>query len=647
MVRLESITVSFGGKPLLRGVDWRIGDEDRVGLVGPNGSGKTTILRLIQGDVHPDSGEVSCSKGTTYGYLPQEEQTLSGRTLFDEVVTVFSTLSSIENRMRELEHEMAELPAEGPGHDRVMREYADLQHEFEVNDGFSIEARVAEVLSGLGFREGDRSRMTEEFSGGWQMRISLAKLLLIEPSVLLLDEPTNHLDLESIIWLEGYLDQYPGAVVLVSHDRLFLDRVARRITEVGVEGLVDYTGGYSAFQEQREKRREVMIATRAQQERRIAHLQRFIDRYRADKAKAAMVRSRIKMIERIELVEVPRERKGVHFQFPQPVRGGSVTIALKGIKQAYDDNVVFDGADLEVARGSRVAIVGVNGAGKSTLLKIMGERVPIQGGERRLGHNVTIQYFGQEPAKALTRSNTVLGELESVAPNEMRPRLRSLLGAFLFSGNDVEKKVAVLSGGEKSRLAIAKMLLRPANFLLLDEPTNHLDVRSREVLETALSEYAGTICLVSHDRQFMDNLSTMVLEVDDGELRFFHGNYSDYLWAKERAASEAASSGKAGGEAGRRDGPAPKGGPKSKAQKRREAEERKGRSGARKAARQERRRVLDEIAAAEKRLEELEIALADPSAYNDGDRAKALVTEQRALRERVDALYERWAELED
>ncbi len=654
MVRLENITVSFGGKPILREVNWRVGDTDRVGLVGPNGSGKTTLLRLIKGDIDADTGEITCSKGTTFGYLPQEELTLAGRTLFDEVMTVFEALAEIEDRMRELEHEMSEVPSEGPEHDRVLKEYARLQHEFDTNDGFTIEARIAEVLAGLGFREEDRARMTEEFSGGWQMRIALAKLLLSQPAVLLLDEPTNHLDLESIVWLEAYLRDYPGAVVLVSHDREFLDRLVSRISEVGIEGMDDYTGGYSSYTEQREKRRLVLLATREQQEKKIAHLQSFVDRFRADKARAAMARSRQKMIDRMELVEVPKERRGIRFEFPEPARGGTITLALRGVKQAYGENVVFDGVDLEVMRGARVAIVGVNGAGKSTLLRVMAGRVPIQAGERKLGHNVTMQYFGQEPGRTLSPSNTVIGELESVAPNHMRPRLRSLLGAFLFTGDDIEKRVSVLSGGEKSRLAIAKMLLRPANFLLLDEPTNHLDVASREVLEDALSRYKGTICLVSHDRAFMDNLANMVLLVEDGELRFFHGNYSDYLWAIEHEGETG--DGRRGGarrasEACRADGsretPGRRGGPKSREQKRAEAEARKNMSKAKRAARDERRRICEEIATAEARLEELEIALADPSVYTDGEKTRALVNEQRTLRTGVDELYERWAALED
>lgn len=646
MVQLTNISLSFGATQVLKGVSWRVGDRDRVGLVGPNGSGKTTLLRLVKGEIAPDSGEIASSKGTTFGYLPQEQLTLGGRTLTDEVMTVMSRLTRTEERLRRLEHEMAELPPEGPEHDRIMSEYARLQHAFEVEGGFSIEARVAYVLAGLGFSERDRGRRTEEFSGGWQMRIALAKLLLEKPSVLLLDEPTNHLDLESIIWLEEYLSTYPGAVVMVSHDRSFLDRVVSRISELGVEGLVDYRGGYSAYRRERAKRRDVLVATRRQQERRIAHLQSFVDRFRAHKAKSAMVKSRIKMIEKIELVEVPREHRRIRFKFPQPKRGGAVTVALRGIRKAYGENTVFDGVDLEVGRGDRVAFVGRNGAGKSTLMGIIAGRVPFDAGERRLGHNVTVQYFGQDPGKDLDHSKTVLEELESVSPDEMRPRLRNLLGAFLFSGDDVEKKVGVLSGGEKSRLAFAKMLLRPANLLLLDEPTNHLDVSAREVLEEALGAYKGTICFVSHDRAFMDGIADKVLEIEDGRLRVCLGNYSDYLWSKEREAEESD-----GGRAAA-DTPAPSqralgGGPKSREQKRREAEERRRRSPAKRRAREERTRVIEEITASEHRLEELEIALMDPAAHADGERMRALVGEQRSLRSRVDELYERWAELED
>jgi ATP-binding cassette subfamily F protein 3 len=650
MVMLENISISFAGKPLFRDINWRVGDTDRVGLVGANGSGKTTLLRLIEGALHPDSGKVTSSKGTTYGYLPQEGLTLSGRTLFDEVLTVFADLSRIEDRMRQLEHEMAELPDSGPEHDRVLKEYADMQHRFEARDGFTVEARVAEVLSGLGFRDEDHGRLTEEFSGGWQMRIALAKLLLRKPNVLLLDEPTNHLDLESIVWLEEYLGAYPGAVVLVSHDRSFLDRVVSRISELGVEGLVDYHGGYAAFREQREKRRETLAATRRQQEQKIAHLQRFIDTYRADKTKRALVNSRAKMIERIELVEVPRENRAIRFDFPQPARAGSVVVSLRGVSQSYGDKAVFEELDLEIVRGDRVAFVGVNGAGKSTLLKIIADRVDISGGTRKLGSNVTMQYFGQDPGRELNRSNTVLGELQSVSPDDMRPRLRSLLGSFLFTGDDVEKNVGVLSGGEKSRLVFAKMLLNPANLLLLDEPTNHLDVSSREVLESALARFTGTICFVSHDRSFMDAIATKVLEVEGGRIRTYLGNYGDYLWKKkqEREEAEAAASAATATDS---DDVAPKEGksrgPKSKGQKREEARERQKASNEKAAARKERREVLDEIAVSEKRIEHIELALLDPAVYTDGERTKALVNEQRELRARVDKLYERWAELED
>lgn len=661
MILLSGLSISFGGTPLFRNLNWRVGDRDRVGLVGPNGCGKTTLLRLIKRDVGVDAGTISASKGATYGYLPQEELTVSGRTLFDEVMTVHSELLDMEIRMRDLEHLMADTDPDGSEHARVMREYADLQHHFDVMGGFTIETRVAEVLAGLGFAQEDHGRMTEEFSGGWQMRIALAKLLLARPTVLLLDEPTNHLDLESIIWLEEYLSTYPGAVVLVSHDRSFLDRVVSRISELGSTGISDYTGGYTSFLEQREKQREVLIATRRQEERRITHLQRFVDRWKGDKKKAPLVHSREKMIARIELTEIPRSTKAIHFKFPQPERGGAVTISLKGVRQSYGDNVVFDGLDLEVIRGDRVALVGVNGAGKSTLMKIIADRIAIAQGERRLGHNVTMQYFGQDPAKELNLNNTVLGELETVSPNDMRPRLRALAGAFMFTGSDIDKRVRVLSGGEKSRLAFAKMLLRSANLLLLDEPTNHLDVASREVLERALSRYNGTICFVSHDRSFMDAIATKVIEVGGGGVRTYIGTYSDYIWAKKREdeekdASRGGGRGGTGGprsalggsrHSGRSDAEAPAktdkrrgGGPKSKEQKRCEAKERQNASPEKKALRRKLREARERIEAGESRLEEILIALTDPAVYGDGMKVKALSNEQEAIRQRVDELYE-------
>jgi ATP-binding cassette subfamily F protein 3 len=668
MVLLSGISISFGGTPLFRNLDWRVGDRDRVGLVGPNGCGKTTLLRLIKRDLGVDAGTVSVSKGTTYGYLPQEELTVSGHTLFDEVMTVHSELLDMEVRMRELEHLMADTDPDGSEHARVMREYADLQHRFDVMGGFSIETRVAEVLSGLRFTQEDHGKMTEEFSGGWQMRIALAKLLLAEPTVLLLDEPTNHLDLESIIWLEEYLSTYPGAVVLVSHDRSFLDHVVSRISELSSTGIADYTGGYTSFLEQREKQRDVLVSTRRQEERRIAHLQRFVDRWKGDKKKASLVHSREKMIARIELTEIPRSTKAIHFNFPQPERGGAVTVALKGVHQSYGGNVVFDGMNLEIVRGERVALVGVNGAGKSTLMKIIADRVPITRGERRLGHNVTMQYFGQNPAKELNLDNTVLGELETVSPNDMRPRLRALAGAFMFTGSDIDKRVRVLSGGEKSRLAFGKMLLRPANLLLLDEPTNHLDVASREVLEGALSRYEGTICFVSHDRSFMDAIATKVIEVDGGKLRTYLGTYSDYLWSKKREAEEkdvsrgggagtagnprsaqegSRLSGRSNAESLTKTGKRRSGGPKSKEQKRREAEERQRASKTEKGRRGKRRALQEEIESGERRLEEILIALADPAVYSDGMKIKTLSIEQKTIRQRVDELYGIWAELED
>ncbi|MCD4690870.1 ABC-F family ATP-binding cassette domain-containing protein [bacterium] len=658
MVLLENVSISFGGLPLFRGLDWRVGDRDRVGLVGPNGSGKTTLLRLIRKEIGLDEGRVAVSKGTTFGYLPQEELTLSGRSLLDEVLSVFEHILTMEDRMRELEHRMGELssgddPDSRTERERVMGEYSDLQHRFEAEDGFVLEARALEVLAGLGFSNEDQSRMTEEFSGGWQMRIALAKLLLEQPTVLLLDEPTNHLDLESIIWLEEYLSTYPGAVVLVSHDRSFLDRVATRISDLTPTGINDYTGGYTVFLTQREKQRDVMAATRKQEERRVAHLQEFVYKWKGDKKKANLVRSRQKMIQRITLTEVPLEQKGIHFDFPQPERGGAVTVSLRGVRQAYADRVIFDGVDFEVLRGERLALVGLNGAGKSTLMKVIADRIPILAGERKLGHNVSVQYFSQDPAKDLNMDNTVLGELETVASDEMRPRLRTMLGAFMFRGSDVDKKVRVLSGGEKSRLGFAKMLLRPANLLLLDEPTNHLDVASREVLARALSRYSGTICFVSHDRAFMNAIATKVVEVNGGNLRAYHGTYSDYLWAKEQEAAEAA--GRAAVSAGRskdaesgavkavRKG----GGPKSKEQKRREARERQKRSGSKGSRRENRQKTLNEIEKSEKRLEKLDIELADPAVYSDGQKTKVLVTEQRRLKEQIESLYSRWAELED
>jgi ATP-binding cassette subfamily F protein 3 len=518
---------------LFSDVTWNVSTGDRIGLIGPNGAGKTTLLRLLTGQESPDEGSVTMPRGTTVGYLPQDGMTHAGKTLRQEALSAFEDLLALGREMTALEEQMSVLDPASPEHHKVIERYGECRDEWDRRGGFTLEARAEEVLFGLGFHVDELERKTETFSGGWQMRIALAKLLLIQPNLLLLDEPTNHLDLEARNWLEAYLASYPHAVVLVSHDRYFLDQVVTRITEIDRRKLVDFTGNYSRYIEVRAARLAELRARASRQQEEIEKMKRFIDRFRYQATKAKQVQSRVKMLEKIEILEVPPERKLMRLRLPEPERPGRVVVELSGVHKRYGKTSVFDGADLVIERGERLALVGPNGVGKSTLMRLLAEVERPDGGTLKLGHKVRTGYFSQERYD-LDESKTVLENMSDGAPIGMVPQLRNILGAFLFHGDDVDKKVKVLSGGEKSRLALARMLLRPANLLLLDEPTNHLDLDSKSILLEALAAYKGTIVFVSHDRHFLDELATKVAEVGGGRVRLHWGGYPDYLRAKER-----------------------------------------------------------------------------------------------------------------
>ena len=499
MLQIQSLTKAYAGRVLFEDVTWNVSDGDRVGLAGPNGSGKTTLLRIFARSESPDSGKVTTPRGTTVGYLPQEGLAHSGKTLRAETLTAFEKLLAMGEEIRELEEQMGADNAEGAesaSHERILERYGECRDEWDRRGGFSIESRAEEVLLGLGFKTEELDAPTETFSGGWQMRIALAKLLLSQPNLLLLDEPTNHLDLEARNWLEDYLANYPHAVVLVSHDRYFIDQVATRITDIDRRRLVDYTGNYSTFIKTRASTLAELRAKAARQQEEIEKTERFINKFRYKATKAKQVQSRVKMLEKIEKIEVPPERKLMRLRLPEVERSGRVVLELENIHKSYGDNHVFNGANLLVERGERMALVGPNGVGKSTLMRLLSETENVDSGKLRLGHSVKTGYFSQDRYD-LDEERTVLENMTDGAPTEMIPRLRSLLGAFLFHGDDVDKKVKVLSGGEKSRLALARMLLRPANVLLLDEPSNHLDLDSKEILLDALRAYQGTLVFVS------------------------------------------------------------------------------------------------------------------------------------------------------
>jgi ATP-binding cassette, subfamily F, member 3 len=529
----------YGHKLLFENADWLITPESRIGLVGANGTGKSTVMKILAGSESLDYGAISRAKGISTGYLPQDGLTLTGRTIFAECLSVFAELHAIEKEMESLTRSMSELDHAGQEYSNVADRYQKLEHEFVARDGYTLEAQVGQVLTGLGFHRDDWTRRTEEFSGGWQMRIALAKLLLQKPNLLLLDEPTNHLDLEARNWLEEYLTTYPYAFVLISHDRYFLDITVKRIVEIWNKQMHFYAGNYDQYLAAKNTRKEQLESAYKTQHDRIEQLEVFINRFRYTATKAKQVQSRIKELEKMERIKIPEEEKTVHFSFPQPKPSGRIVAEFANVAKSYGEHKVFEKVSFMIERGERIALVGVNGAGKSTLIKLLAGQEPLSAGEYKLGHNVEPDYFAQDQYKELDPEARILDDLGELSPGSTQTQLRSLLGCFLFSGDDVFKRIGVLSGGERNRYALLKMLLHPANFLLLDEPTNHLDLRAKDVLLEALMKYTGTLVFVSHDRYFIDKLATRVFEIGEGKVEIYPGNYEDYLWRKQGRAAVA------------------------------------------------------------------------------------------------------------
>ena len=533
MIQLSEAGKRYGHKLLFDNVSWLITPRERAGLVGANGTGKSTILKVLAGLESLDYGSIARTKGASAGYLPQDGLSLSGRSVFAECMSVFADLHDMEREMEDLTHKMGELDSHSPEYAQVADRFHQLDTEFHTRDGYAIEAQVGTVLAGLGFRKDEWTKRTEDFSGGWQMRIALGKLLLQKPNFLLLDEPTNHLDLEARNWLEAYLHDYPGAFVLISHDRYFLDVTVDKIAEIWNKQIHFYPGNYERYLELKTERREQLESAYRNQRERIEQLEAFINRFRYQATKAKQVQSRIKELEKIERIEIPPDEKTIHFTFPQPKASGRVVAEFQNVSKSYGAKEVFSKVNFLIERGDRIALVGVNGAGKSTLIKLLAGTEPLTSGEYKLGHNVEPDYFAQDQYKELDPDARMLDDLYGVAGASTQTELRNLLGCFLFSEDDVFKRIGVLSGGERNRYALAKLLLRPSNFLLLDEPTNHLDMRAKDVLLDALEKFTGTVVFVSHDRYFIDKLATRVFEIGEGEVRIFPGNYEDYLWRKE------------------------------------------------------------------------------------------------------------------
>jgi ATP-binding cassette, subfamily F, member 3 len=674
VIQLSSLSKSFGGRVLLDSVSWQIDDGDRVGLAGPNGAGKTTLLKMMAGMEEPDRGLITKPAGLTVGYLPQDGLSHSGRTVREEAGLAFKRLLDMRAEIASLEDRLGDDTLPESEHEAMLSRYSDLQEEFRRLEGYSIDLRITTVLRGLGFSPADFDRPSETFSGGWQMRIALAKLLLGRPGLLLLDEPTNHLDLEARNWLEEYLSTYPHAVILVSHDRFFLDAVVTRITEIGLRTLTDYVGNYSAFLRERDARMELLRQRKKEQDDELERMQAFINRFRYQATKAAQVQSRIKMVEKIVPIEIPPERKRVHFSFPDCAKSGRTVLDLKNVAKSYGAVHVFSGVNLHIERGDRIALVGPNGAGKSTMMRMLSAVEAPDTGARLEGHQVVMQYFAQDEATRLDPTLTVYQTLAGDAPIHMVPHIRNILGGFLFSGDDVDKPVRVLSGGERTRLAVARMLLRPSNTLLLDEPTNHLDLDSKDVLLDALEDFGGTLIFVSHDRYFVDKLATKIVEIGGGGALIYPGTYEEFLWSRKQreasiaapAAAPAARTAAAQPKPAQPDSAAKNGGgaagtgkasaaAQSKPQpqpqisyderKRQEAEARRER----KAADAKKRRIDElesRIAEREQAIKDIEATMSAPGFYDNHEQAKPVVDRHQALMWEVGDLMSQWEALQ-
>ena len=640
MIQLRDVRCSVGPRVLFDELCWSLAPGDRCALVGPNGAGKTTLIRMALGEIAPEAGARVLARGTRLGHLPQEAAERFDGTVLERALEAHREVRAMRDELDDLHRRLASSGPDDPGLPKLLERAGELQHHLGLEGEHALEPEARRVLTGLGFSRVDQDRPLAEFSGGWRMRAALAALLLADPTLLFLDEPTNHLDLPAIEWLEDYLRDFHGGLVVVSHDRVFLDRVANEVFELDAGRLHHYPMTFTRYLEEREARRDQVEAQNAQLDRRIRQLSRFVERFGAKNTKASQAQSKRKLIARLEerRVILPRRPRGLSFQFPAPPHAGRALLLLRDVAFAYDRTDVFSGARLEIERGDKVAIVGANGAGKTTLLRVIAGQLTPRSGAREASPLARMAYFAQHAAEILDGTVTVLEALESVAPPQWRPRLRSLLGTFLFSGDDVHKLCRVLSGGERQRVALARILLEPANLLLLDEPTHHLDLGGKEVLEEALERYPGAVVVVTHERSLMARLATRILEVEHGRVRLYPGGYEDYeegrlLRQRESNATLSESPAKKSRPSPRRS-PQPSTGRGGKA-----------RRGAEHGRKRDLARVERDLEVHEARLRELEGALARPDLYRDGAEARARLAEYEQLRAEVEALWQRLAEL--
>ncbi|MCI0697643.1 ABC-F family ATP-binding cassette domain-containing protein [candidate division KSB1 bacterium] len=638
MIHLQNLQKHFGPKTIFDGASAHIPPKTRVGLVGPNGSGKTTLFRMLIGEEQCDGGSIVIAKGARLGYLKQEVWDNPERSILAETMAGFPELQKLEQDLTAIERQMAD------DHDsELLDRYGKLRQRFEAQGGYELEHQAKAILSGIGFRPEQFVQPLHQFSGGWMMRVALAKLLLAKPEVLLLDEPTNHLDLETVVWLENFLLEYPGTIVLTTHDQVFMQRIAGRIIEISQRQFNPYIGSFEDYVEEKAARQEQLEAQYQNQQRKIEHTERFIERFRYKASKARQVQSRIKMLEKMEKVELVHDTtRAMKFRLPQPPRSGQEVVQVSKVTKRYGEKTVYENLDFTLLRGEKVALIGPNGAGKSTLLKIIAGAVDIQDGAVLYGHHVTMDYYAQHQLEILHPAATILEELTAVTPHLTPEQRRTLLGAFLFSGDDVFKPIAVLSGGEKARVALAKLLSRPANLLVMDEPTNHLDILSRQILEDALADYEGTLIFISHDRAFINAIANRVVEIRDGRLRHFPGNYDDYVWKKEQeaAADAVAAAGSLPSPGGTQ---APAVSRPKKEDRRARAERIQERSRRLKPLQEKLKALEGEIAGLEKEKEELTTALCDPAIIADNTIYPQKLKRHAELETRLQNCYDEWA----
>lgn len=644
MLSVNHLDIRFGEKYLFKDVSIQVHSGNRIGLIGVNGAGKSTLLKIMGGVAATDDGVVTRSKNFTVGYLPQESnEILTGRTLYEEAETAFNALLKLQEEVEQLNEQLGNCPTDSEDFQQLLKRQGEIQHQLDGSDIYSMRSKIEKVLLGLGFKQEDMTAPVSTFSGGWLMRLKLAKMLLEAPSLLLLDEPTNHLDLESLTWVEEFLKSYKGAMVVVSHDRTFLDKATTSTWEISYGRLTTYKGNYTFYLTDKEERRNVEKAAYDNQQAKIRQTMRFVDRFRAKSTKAKQVQSRLKLIDKMDLIELGDDEMQINFSFPPAPSSGRDMLMVEGLSKSYNSKQVFRDVTMQLQRGDKVAVVGVNGAGKSTLLKILASQIECDCGTIRLGSNVKLTYFGQHQAQELSPQLSALDTMALSGEDLTITRMRSLLGAFLFRGEEVEKKVAVLSGGEKSRLALAKMIATPANLMLLDEPTNHLDMSSQEILQEAMAQYDGTIVVVSHNRYFVDSFANKVLEVKNGRVTLFEGNVTEYLRKMEEIAERAKeheqSSASTDNTVQENDDSSKL---SRKEQKKLEAEKRQKRSQLAGPLLKQVKEAEEQVEQHEEEKDELEALMADPELYTDEKAWSETSKKYEDCKRRLERWYSKW-----